>query len=272
MSEPKLQEESTETVTKSVEIVETAVAVETVETAEAVDEPETPEGDMSLLDHLEELRWRLIKAIAAIIVCSGGAYFYAQEMVQIITKPAGKLYYMNPAEAFFTYLKVSVFAGLLIALPIVMYQIWAFVVPALTRTERKVSRILVPASVVLFFIGLTFSYFLVLPAGIKFFIGFATDDLQPMFSIGQYLSFVISFLLPFGVVFELPLVIFVLAKMGIISSEYLAKKRKIMLVMSFVVGAVVSPTPDVFSQTMIAIPILILYELSILLVRYILRQ
>ena len=172
----------------------------------------------------------------------------------------------------FTYLKVSVFAGLLIALPIVMYQIWAFVVPALTRTERKVSRILVPASVVLFFIGLTFSYFLVLPAGIKFFIGFATDDLQPMFSIGQYLSFVISFLLPFGVVFELPLVIFVLAKMGIISSEYLAKKRKIMLVMSFVVGAVVSPTPDVFSQTMIAIPILILYELSILLVRYILRQ
>lgn len=229
-------------------------------------------GDMSLIDHLQELRRRLIISILAVAVCSGVAYFFAQDLVHYITIPAGKLYYMNPAEAFFTYLKVSFFAGFLLALPVVTYQMWAFILPALTKQERKVSMFLVPSSVLLFFIGLTFSYFLVLPAGVKFFIGFATEDLQPLFSIGQYLSFVISFLLPFGLIFELPLFIFVLAKMGIITSAYLMGKRKVMIVMSFVVGAVISPTPDIFSQTMVAVPLLVLYELSILIVKYILRK
>ena len=233
---------------------------------------ELPVGEMSLVDHLHELRKRLIISIAAVVLCSLISYFFAQDLVHFITAPAGKLYYMNPAEAFFTYLKVSFFAGFLVALPVVLYQMWAFILPALTKTERKVSIVLVPSSVVLFFVGLSFSYFLVLPAGIKFFIGFATEDLQPLFSVGQYLSFVISFLLPFGFIFELPLFIFVLAKMGILTSKYLISKRKLMLVMSFVIGAVISPTPDIFSQTMVAIPLLVLYELSILLVKHVLRK
>lgn len=229
-------------------------------------------GDMSLVNHLEELRRRLIKSIVAIALGSTACYFYAAELVHYITAPAGKLYYMNPAEAFFSYLKVSLFAGLLLALPVVLYQVWAFVVPALTKQERKMSLVLVPASVTLFFVGLIFSYYLVLPAGVKFFVGFATPDLQPMFSIGQYLSFVISFLLPFGVVFELPLIIFVMARFGLIGSDVLKAKRKLMVVMAFVVGAVISPTPDIFSQTMIAVPLLILYEASILLVKHILNK
>lgn len=233
---------------------------------------EVNEAEMSLIDHLQELRRRLIISIIAVVICSGITYFYSEELIHFITAPAGKLYYMNPAEAFFTYLKASFFAGLLLALPVVLYQMWAFVLPALTRQERKVSFVLVPSSVLLFFTGLAFSYFFVLPAGIKFFVGFSTAELQPLFSIGQYFSFVVSFLLPFGVVFELPLFLVVLAKMGVITSAYLIGKRKIMLVMSFVVGAVISPTPDVFSQTMIAIPILVLYELSILLVKYILGK
>lgn len=233
---------------------------------------EVNEAEMSLIDHLQELRRRLIISIIAVVICSGITYFYSEELIHFITAPAGKLYYMNPAEAFFTYLKASFFAGLLLALPVVLYQMWAFVLPALTRQERKVSFVLVPSSVLLFFTGLAFSYFFVLPAGIKFFVGFSTAELQPLFSIGQYFSFVVSFLLPFGVVFELPLFLVVLAKMGVITSEYLIGKRKMMLVMSFVVGAVISPTPDVFSQTMIAIPILVLYELSILLVKYILGK
>ncbi|MBP2653398.1 MAG: tatC [Firmicutes bacterium] len=232
------------------------------------DEEVSTGAEMSLIDHLQELRRRLIISIAAIAVASGAAYFYAQELVHIITAPVGKMYYMNPAEAFFSYLKVSVFAGFLVASPVVLYELWAFVVPALTKRERKASFILVPASVTLFFIGLIFAYFLVLPAGIRFFMGFATEDLQPMLSLGQYLSFVISFLLPFGFVFELPLVILVLAKLGLINSAYLAGKRKHILVLSFVVGAIISPTPDIFSQTMIAVPLLILYEVSILLVKY----
>lgn len=230
------------------------------------------EGEMSLVDHLQELRRRLITIVIAVLIGSGAAYFYAQEIIHFITAPAGKLYYLNPAEAFFTYLKVSFFVGFLLVLPIVLYQIWAFVVPALTTTERKTTLILLPASVLLFFAGLGFSYYFVLPAGIKFFLGFATEDLQPLFSLGQYLSFVISFLLPFGFIFELPLFVLVLAKLGIIGSDFLKAKRKIVIVGTFVVGAVISPTPDVFSQSMIAIPMIILYELSILIVKYVLRK
>lgn len=228
--------------------------------------------EMSLVGHLEELRRRLIIAIVAIAAGSLLSYVFASELVHYITAPAGKLYYMNPAEAFFTYLKVSVFTGFLLALPVVVYQLWAFIVPALTNQERTASLILVPASVVLFFVGLAFSYFLVLPAGLKFFLGFATAELQPLISIGEYLSFVISFLLPFGVIFELPLVILVFAKLGLITSSFLLKKRKVVLVLSFVVGAVISPTPDVFSQTMVAVPLVVLYEVSILIVKYILRK
>ena len=229
-------------------------------------------GEMSLIDHLQELRRRLIISIVVVLFTSSGCYFYAAELVHLITAPAGKLYYMNPAEAFFAYLKVSFFAGFLLALPVVLYQTWAFVVPALSKQERKTSVFLVPASVALVFIGLTFSYVLVLPAGIKFFMGFATEDLQPLFSLGEYLSFVISFLLPFGFVFELPLFILVAAKVGLISSRFLIAKRKMVLVLSFVIGAVIAPSPDVVSQTMVAVPMLVLYESSILIVKYILRK
>ena len=233
---------------------------------------QVPGNEMSLVDHLQELRKRLIVCVVVVLAASIACYFFAVELVHIITVPAGKLYYMNPAEAFFTYLKVSFFAGFLVSLPVVFYQLWAFVVPALTGQERTASLFLVPASLVLFFAGLAFAYFLVLPAAIGFFIGFATEDLQPMFSIGQYLSFVISFMLPFGFVFELPLFIIVAAKLGVIGSGFLAAKRKMVVVLSFVVGAVVSPTPDVFSQTMIAVPLMVLYEISIIIVKHVLRK
>lgn len=227
---------------------------------------------MSLVDHLQELRKRLITVIVAVVVGSSVCYFYAAELVHFITAPAGKLYYMNPSEAFFSYLTVSLFTGFLLVLPIVLYQAWAFVVPALSNKERTASFILVPSSVLLFFAGLAFSYFLVLPAGIKFFMGFATEDLQPMFSLGQYLSFVISFLLPFGFIFELPLVILVLAKVGLIGSKFLKDKRKHVLVLAFVVGAIIAPSPDIVSQTMVAVPIIVMYEVSFLLVKYVLRK
>jgi sec-independent protein translocase protein TatC len=235
-------------------------------------EAKTTDNEMSLVDHLQELRRRLLIIIIAVAMGSAISYFYASELVHYITAPAGKLYYMSPAEAFFTYLKVSFFAGFLLALPIVLYQVWAFIVPALSTKERIASFILVPSAVVLFFIGLAFSYSLVLPAGIKFFMGFATEDLQPMLSLGQYISFVISFLLPFGFIFELPLFIVVLAKLGMIGSEFLTARRKHVLVLSFVVGAIISPTPDVFSQTMVAVPILVMYEISLFIVKYILKK
>jgi sec-independent protein translocase protein TatC len=227
---------------------------------------------MSLLDHLEDFRRRLIKATLAILVASLGSYFYAAKLVQFITAPAGKLYYLQPAEALFTYIKVSFFFGFLLALPIVLYQLWAFAIPAFSPRGCSAMGVIVPSSVALFFAGLAFAYFFVLPAGLKFFLGFATDSLQPLLSIGQYLTFVLSFLLPFGFIFELPMFILVFAKLGLVSSASLAAKRKVVLLLSFVSGAIISPTPDMISQTMIAVPIIVLYEISALIVKYILKK
>lgn len=230
------------------------------------------DGSMSLIAHLTELRSRIIKCLVATGLGSVIGYFYIQEIMHYITLPAGKLYYMQPAEAFFTYLKVACVAGFLLALPIIFWQIWRFFLPALTTRERMVLGIVVPTSVVLFFCGLAFSFFLVLPAGIKFFLGFGNTELEALLSVDKYFDFVIMFVLPFGFIFELPLVITILGKMGLITSAFLKKYQRIIIFLSFVVGALITPTPDVFTQSMIALPIIVLYEVGYFIVRYILRR
>lgn len=129
----------------------------------------------------------------------------------------------------------------------------------------------VPAAVTLFIVGVLFSYYLVLPMAIQFFIGFGTDELQPLFSIGQYIDFVIAFILPFGITFELPLILIALGVIGILSSDRLRQYRKMFILVAFVVGAAISPTPDMLSQTMIAGPMILLYEISYAVLRYILK-
>ncbi len=230
------------------------------------------EGAMSLIDHLQELRRRLIIVIITVAIASCGSYYFSADLTSLITQPAGKLYYMHPAEAFFTYMKVALIVGFLVTLPVTMYQVWAFILPALRVREKKAAAFLMLASVLLFALGMIFSYFFALPAGIRFMLGFASENLQPLFSIGDYVSFVISFLLPFGLVFELPLIIIVAAHFGLISADFLKTKRKAVLVLAFVAGAILSPTPDVFSQTLIAVPLAVLYEISHLIVRYVLHK
>ena len=230
------------------------------------------DGSMSLIAHLTELRSRIIKCLVATGLGSVVGYYYIQEIMHYITLPAGKLYYMQPAEAFFTYLKVACVAGFLLALPIIFWQVWRFFLPALTTGERMVLGIVVPTSVVLFFCGLAFSFFLVLPAGIKFFLGFGNTELEALLSVDKYFDFVIMFVLPFGFIFELPLVITILGKMGLITSAFLKKYQRIIIFLSFVVGALITPTPDVFTQSMIALPIIVLYEVGYFIVRYILRR
>jgi sec-independent protein translocase protein TatC len=230
------------------------------------------DGSMSLIAHLTELRSRLIKCLVATALGSCVGYFYIQEIMHYITLPAGKLYYMQPAEAFFTYLKVACVAGFLLALPIIFWQVWRFFLPALTTRERMVLGIVVPTSVVLFFCGLAFSFFLVLPAGIKFFLGFGNTELEALLSVNKYFDFVIMFVLPFGFIFELPLVMTIMGKLGLITSAFLKKYQRIIIFLSFVVGAIITPTPDVFTQSMIALPIIVLYEVGYFIVRYILRR
>lgn len=228
--------------------------------------------EMTLVGHLGELRRRIVISVIALVVGTIVAYVYVDELMKFVTGPAGKLYFMSPAEGFFAYLKLAVFVGFMLALPVVLWQVWAFVAPALTPGEKRWAIIMVPGSVLLFFIGVAFAYFLVWPATIKFFLGFGSESLQPMLSLGQYLSFMLSFILPFGIIFNLPLGLLVLAKMGIISSAFLAKQRRVMILVAFIAGGIITPTPDIFSQTMMAIPIIFLYEASIWAVKILLRK
>lgn len=218
---------------------------------------------MSLIDHLFEFRRRILISLAAVAAGTSIGWCYAGKVVGLLIHPMDRMVFLTPAEAFLTYLKVSAFLGLLLASPVILHQIWIFVGPALYAHEKKLVFMLVPLSVALFLLGMVFSYCLVLPAALQFFMGFATGQLQPVFSLGAYISFVISFMLPFGLIFQLPLFLLVLARAGVISSHVLVCKRRFFVVLAFVLGALAAPTPDVFSQVMVAIPLLLLYEISI---------
>ena len=228
--------------------------------------------ELSLVGHLSELRKRLIIMAVAVVIGTCISYYYVDFLLEILLKPAGKLYYMKPTEAFFTYMKVSIVGGLIIGAPIILHQIWLFVKPALTVREKQLSNWILPVAIGLFGIGIVFSYFFVLPAAVKFFMGFATDELQPLFSIGQYMDFVLSFVLPFGFIFELPLILIILGYFNLITSRFLKTKRKIFILISFIIGAVISPTPDMFSQTMIALPMILLYETSLFVLAKIMKR
>ena len=239
-------------------------------------EPQEGERDvlaeMTLVGHLGELRRRILISVVAVALGTFAAYYFIEQLMAFVTAPAGKLYFMSPAEGFFAYLKLAVFFGLMLALPVVIWQVWGFVAPALTTGEKKWALIMAPGAVLLFFGGVTFAYFMVWPAAVKFFLGFGSETLIPMLSLGQYLSFLISFVLPFGIIFNLPLGLLILAKLGIISSKFLAKHRKVMFVVAFIIGGIITPTPDIFSQTMMAIPIIVLYEVSIWAVKVLLGK
>ena len=210
-------------------------------------------ANLSLVGHLSELRRRIIIMVVAIIIGTGIAYYYVDVLLDILLAPAGKLYYMRPTEAFFTYMKVSIVGGIILASPIILHQIWLFVKPALTAREKHLSNWILPVAFLLF-------------------VGFATDELQPMFSIGQYMDFVLAFVLPFGFIFELPLVIIIMGYFNLITSQFLKKKRKIFILLSFIIGAVISPTPDMFSQTMIALPMILLYETSLFVLAKVMKR
>ena len=261
---------------KSAEAVNDAPEADDTDEVEEEDDSKEIEaeddGSMTLIAHLTELRSRLIKSLIAVAVGSVVGYCFIGDIMHYLTLPAGKLYYMQPSEAFFTYIKVAIVAGFLLALPVVFYQAWRFFLPALTRKERLVLGLVVPISVLLFFAGLAFSFFLVLPAGIRFFMSFGNGELEALFSVNRYFDFVISFVLPFGFVFELPLIITILGKIGILSSRFLGKYQRIVIFLSFILGAIITPTPDIFTQSMIALPMIVLYEVGYLIVRFALRK
>jgi sec-independent protein translocase protein TatC len=231
------------------------------------------EKKLPLTSHLQELRKRLILSFIAIGVGFALCYALADSLFNILAAPllkmmppGGSLIFISVAEAFFTYMKVAFIAGLMLSSPFVLYQIWAFVAPGLYRNEKRYVIPFVLAGSCFFAFGILFAYYVAIPVGFKFLLGYATDVIKPMPSMKEYLSFSIKFLLAFGIVFEFPVVLVLLARIGVVRAETLAKKRKYAILLIFVFAAVMTP-PDLISQVLMALPLIGLYELSIVLAK-----
>ena len=237
-------------------------------------------GEMPFLDHLEELRWRLIWSLAAVMLSAivGFVLVTHFDVLGILVAPikpflhGTKLKYLSPTEPFFITLKLAVSVGLVLASPIVIYQVWAFLAPALLPGER---RIIVPAlymGLVLFALGVVMAYKIVLPMTLSFTMGFQTESLEQNIVIGEYLSFVTRLLLAFGGVFELPVVVLILSAMGLATPEFLASKRRHAIVIITVLASVLTPGDVITLTLMMMVPLILLYEFSILLSKLVVRR
>ncbi len=220
--------------------------------------------------HLEELRSRLIKCSIAVGIGFAISYGFKEILFEILVRPlvtvmaeGDHLIFTGLPEAFFTYLKVALLAGLMLASPVILYQFWLFVAPGLYKKERRMLGPVVLLSSFFFIAGALFGYFIVFPWGFKFFLGFATESIRPLPSMKEYLSFSAKLLMAFGLVFELPMVLTFLARLGVVSVDFLKKNRKYALLLFFIGAAILTP-PDVVTQIMMALPLMAMYELSII--------
>jgi sec-independent protein translocase protein TatC len=218
---------------------------------------------VTFLDHLEELRRRILYSAVAVGVGAVAGFFLAPRVTELLTRPVPELVFLAPAEAFVVQLKVALVAGMFLAAPVVFYQFWRFVRPALRAREVKYVAAAVVVSSTLFVAGVVFAYLVVVPTAMKFLLSFQTPRLRAMISISEYVGTVAAFLLACGVIFQLPVIMFFLTKLGVVTPRFLMKNQRAAIVVVFIVAAVLSP-PDVFSQILMAIPLLVLFELSIL--------
>lgn len=220
----------------------------------------------TIVEHLNELRNHIGKSLIFLLVCSVIIYSSIDKILLFLSKPVGKLVFIAPQEAFTTNIKIAFFVGLLFSSPFILYQIWKFVSLGLLPKERKYIRIFGPLSFLLFVIGFTFGYLIIVPIGMKFLLGFASEILAPMITISKYISFVFNLSFAFSLVFQLPIVILFLTKIGIVTPAVLKKRRKEAIVLVFIAAAIMTP-PDVVTQVLMAVPLILLYELGILFSR-----
>ena len=235
--------------------------------------------EMSMLEHLEELRRRLVASMIALIVGVlvaivpiPGANSVTSFLFELITSQARDsgvtIISIRPGETFFTYLEVALVVGAALAMPMIIYQVLAFVAPALYENEKKYLYIAVPGVFFSFLCGVAFCYFLTLPFATRFLAGFLASSITPQWSAERYIDFVASFLFWIGVVFELPILMYFLTKLGVVSAKRLSSLRKYAFVLAFVAGAIITPTPDPINQTIVSLPIYFLFELGVILARF----
>jgi sec-independent protein translocase protein TatC len=236
------------------------------ETAEL---PGGEEKGQTFTEHLQDLRRSLTKAVIAVVIGFAACYAFSEKLFRLLMDPLVRtlpdestLIFTSLPEAFFTYLKISLVAGIFLASPYIFYQIWSFISPGLYSSEKKYIIPIAAFSAVFFVTGALFGYFVVFPFGFEFFMGFTTELIRPFPTLREYLSFSIKLLFAFGLTFELPLFIFFLARMGLVTSTTLKKKRKYAITIAFIISAILTP-PDLVTQTFMAGPIIILYEIGV---------
>ena len=214
-------------------------------------------------DHLDELRHRLIISLVGVGLGFAVSYGFSQQLLLILQRPMpARLVFIAPTEAFFVNLKVAFFAGLFLSVPLLLFQVWKFVAPGLYEHERRYSFPFLIISTILFLIGAMFAYGVMLPIALRFLIAQGGDLWQPTITLSNYLSFCMRLILAAGLVFEFPVLMYFLAKIGVVTPEFLVKNRKYALLAAFVISAILTP-PDVFSQVLLAFPLYLLFEVSI---------
>jgi len=228
-------------------------------------------GKMPFMAHLEELRTRLIISCVAVGVGFAVSYSFKERVFGLLMRPLAtvmspgqKMIFTALPEAFFSYLKAALLAGVILAAPVILYEMWLFIAPGLYSHERRVALPMVFLSTCFFVGGVCFAYFIVFPFAFKYLLGFETDLVQALPSMREYFGLASTLLVAFGFIFQLPLVLTVLARVGVLTPRFLSKHRKYAVLLFFVVAAILTPTPDVVNQFLMAGPLIVLYEISII--------
>ena len=230
---------------------------------------------MSAAEHIAELRRRVTMSAIVIVACTGVAFFFHAEILTLLMEPAqgfanvpsGKPVFLDLTEFIGVAMKVSLLVGLTASLPFVLYQMIMFLSPGLEPDERFYLYMLMPVSLIVFLIGAAFGYRILFPPAIHFLLSFGSDIATPLPRIGAYMNLMLSLLFWMGLIFELPIVLFFLSRIGVVTSEWLGRRRRYAFVISFVLGAIITPTFDPINQTLVALPIVVLYEMGVWLAK-----
>ncbi len=258
------------------------------------DERTQRDKELSLVQHLTEFRDRLMVASIAVVITTVFAFIFSVDIIRLLLVPVNcsflhidsghapyvffayecvdnklKLIALSPTENFTTFMRVALFSGIALAMPVLLYEIYAYIDPALYPNERRFIRWTGLPVLGLFILGMAFCYFILLPNAIKFLISFGSDVIDNQLRASDYISFVTTFILGVGLVFEVPVIIYALVRVGVVSRAWLAKQRRYVFLLAFIIGAVITPTPDPFNQTLVAIPMYLLWEFGLFLSRFV---
>jgi sec-independent protein translocase protein TatC len=231
-------------------------------------------GKMSFFDHLTELRTRIVWSLVPAGVGLFIALYFTSSVIRYLSSHLKtELVFTTPTEAFWTYMKVAMIMGLFIAMPVILWNVWAFVAPGLHKHERKYAAPFVIVGSLLFIAGGAFALFVIVPFAINFLVSFGQEQgLKAMITVSSYIDFILKFTLAFGVVFEMPVVITLLSMLGIVTPQFLSKNRKYAILINFVIAAILTPTPDIVNQSLMAGPLIVLYEVGIICARVVGRK